>query len=495
MNSTLRLIIDLILKIIGFKNKDKQPAGSGNRPEVSNGSNKPAATTPPPPPPEEEKPLTPVMEISEEMMQTKLMLGHYDEDFSSDKMQETLTFYHRNMPAVPNATKQHKMRQGDLFDWVELKPLPGHAVKTLKSFLKNAGILHPAGTIDGNFDYAAQAGVRLFQEYVRIYEGKDIIPNGIVDGKTWKIMKEWQDNKKTAKKWPRGKKSQEYKDWMSMLQKAKDHYRQSPHIINQKVNEVVQKLNGGNGVIDTFPVDQWTTNEDEIHLIGIRRKEDAAGGQRVNDDVFVLLINGMVFKFWGSTDPKQGEDRRMDEAFLSEGQHKFRFGWHNVSAGRNTKLYQGLNPFDKGVLVFRDDLRTNDNRLTEADIEKGIDGTPNQSINIHWTGIGDANRATWSEGCQVIAGRSYIDNYGNSQDCVSFAARGSGDLQNNNEDNITYTKAAYNMFSDLLLLYQDKNRDYLIYTLGRDETLMADFLAGTRGGELLADAFKDVIKS
>ncbi len=83
-----------------------------------------------------------------------------------------------------------------------------------------------------------------------------------------------------------------------------------------------------------------------------------------------------------STNPAQSKKGRQDEAFLVEGQHKFRFGWHKISSDQ--KLYQGLNPYDKGVLVFRDDKSTNDNRLTDADIQKGIDNQPNQSINIHW---------------------------------------------------------------------------------------------------------------
>ena len=196
----------------------------------------------------------------------------------------------------------------------------------------------------------------------------------------------------------------------------------------------------------------------------------------------------MVFKFWGSTDPNHGAKVRKDEAFLVEGQHKFRFGWHNHSTQK--KIYQGLNPFKHGVLVFRD--WDNDNKLTDADIEgKGIDNSPNTTINIHWTGAGKGASGTWSEGCQVFAGKNYINHKGELVDCSKFAAIGTSDLNRNSSPaSIKKTKAAYNVFADLVLLFRPDSIHHMYYTLGRDETLDHKFVVDVAGANMLSDTLK-----
>jgi hypothetical protein len=151
---------------------------------------------------------------------------------------------------------------------------------------------------------------------------------------------------------------------------------------------------------------------------------------------------------------------RLDEAFLVEGQHKYRFGWHKISD--ENKVYRALKPFRHGVLVFRD--RDDDNALTESDLKLGIDPAPNQTINIHWSGIGHAN---WSAGCQVIAGQSYINHHEAVVDCSAFAAAGYNSLS----DSGKRTKGAYNVFADLILSFAPKGTDYLYYTLGREKSL------------------------
>ncbi|MEZ5038803.1 MAG: peptidoglycan-binding domain-containing protein [Saprospiraceae bacterium] len=457
----------------------------------------PITVVTPPPPQEPEKPkepLIPAIPITEEVMQETLCLGHYDDHLSEeDYIKPFLKQYHQR---IIEKEKFTKMRNGDLFAWVALKPKKGLAVKTLQTFLIHAGIFPPKSEADGFFGYGTQAGVRLFQEYERVYgENKKMIPNGIVDKTTWALMKDWQEQGKVAKKWTRGIPSPEFNKWLNFIKTAKTHYLNHSHLIIDTVNKAVETLNAPSGQepLDTFKTADWTVNPNEVHLIGIRRNEDKSGVNRANDDVFVLLINGMVFKFWGSTDPKQDKTGRKDEAFLVEGQHKFRFGWHNVSDKNKAKCYQGLNPYQRGVLVFRDDKITNDNSLTEADIEKGLDNSPNTTINIHWTGIGRdgaTDKPTWSEGCQVIAGESYIDNSGNLIDCKTFAAAGSAAIQANKETNIKMTKGAYNMFTDLVLLYRPQDVDYIIYTLGRDETLQMDALANLEGAQILSDTLK-----
>lgn len=466
---------------------------------------KPDPISPPTPRPQP-KPIDPVPEeitiptvqlpdpvpITEEVMKQTLSLANYDDHLSKeDYIKPFLKEYHTRISGTKKLTN---MRSGDLFEWAPLKAKAGKSVKALQSFLLHAGIFPPDAECDGFFGYGTQAGVRLFQEYNRIYEGKsNIIPDGVVGKGTWSLMKDWQDNNKTVDKWTRDKPTTDYKRWLGLIENAKKHYLNpaNAHIITDTVNKEVSALNADEDKppVDTFEVKDWTADPKDVHLIGIRQNEDRGGSGRVNDDLFVLLINGMVFKFWGSTDPL-GKERK-DESFLVEGQHKFRFGWHNVS--RSSKLYQGLNPYQRGVLVFRDDKATNDNALTEADIKKGLDKEPNTTINIHWTGIGRAHgqdKATWSEGCQVIAGESYIDNEGNRIDCTPFAASGSADIQANSPMNIKKTKSAYNVFTDLILLFRPKNVDYIIYTLGRDDTMQVDTLANLDGGEILVDSLK-----
>ena len=284
-----------------------------------------------------------------------LALACYDDHLSADNyIKPLLKEYHTR---ISDREKFSQMRNGDLFAWTPLQPKPGKAVQTLQTFLVHAGIFPHDAVCDGFFGYGTQAGVRLFQEYVRVYEGKtDMIPDGVVGKGTWGLMKDWQDKKKKAEKWTRGKPSRDFNRWLQLIKSAKQHYLdpKNAHIIPETVNKAVAELNAQAGMrpVDTFETKDWTADPQDVHLIGIRRNEDQGGKNRVNDDVFVLLVNGMVFKFWGSTDPKQGRKERKDEAFLVEGQHKFRFGWHNVSQAKKAKLYQGLNPYQRGVLVF-----------------------------------------------------------------------------------------------------------------------------------------------
>jgi hypothetical protein len=272
-----------------------------------------------------------------------------------------------------------------------------------------------------------------------------------------------------------------------MLENGKAHYLKESNPIIDTINKKVDELNK-KGAIDTYKIQNWKFDPKDTHLIGIRRNEDNKAEKRINDDLFILLINGMVFKFWGSTDPSAHMAGRSDEAFLVEGQHKFRFGWHKVS--NDNKLYQGLNPYSRGVLVFRD--KNNDNRLTEEDVLKGIDNQPNTTINIHGTGVGSDGRETWSAGCQVIAAKSYIDNNGKEWDCSPFllSSYKKGDQT---EEKITKTKGAYNIFTDLIVCYRPKSTledDYIFYTLGRDENLMIEDIVALEGDKIVSDSLK-----
>ena len=360
-------------------------------------------------------------------------------------------------------------RDDDRSKWRRFRENSGGDVALLQQFLFHAGFM-PRGTIDGIFDYVTMASVRLFQEYVRSVEGiKEMVPDGIVGGGTWDHIQRWQAAGKVAdwKEHLSGNPSEEYSRWMSLLAKAKHHYGVTNH-------PIIAQVEAYPGISDTLKINDWNTDNGQIHLLGIRREQDRASASRENDDLFILLIRGLVFKFWGSTDPSQAmaynfrqKTGRLDEAFLVEGQHKYRFGWHKIS--EESRVYRALKPYRHGVLVFRD--RDDDNALTEADLKTGIDPEPNQTINIHWSGIGSSN---WSAGCQVIAGQSYINHRDELVDCSAFAAGGYSSLSDTGKK----TKGAYNVFADLILSFAPEGTDYLYYTLGREKSLDLDLLIG-----------------
>lgn len=349
-------------------------------------------------------------------------------------------------------------RDDDRSTWRHFRNDEGDKVRDLQTFLFDAGF-SPRSDKGGIFGYVTQASVRLFQEYVRTIEGvQNMKPDGIVGSGTqqhidrWRregIVSEWGA---ASAVWP----SSEYKKWIQVLHKAKAHYTRHP-------NEIIRQVDQYPKPSDTLPIDKWDFNSDSIHLIGLRREQEVGAARRINNDIFVLLINGLVFKFWGSTDPSQSMTSRPDEAFLVEGQHKYRFGWHKIS--NEGKVYRALKPYRNGVLVYRD--RDNDNALTDADIAQGLDPSPNFSINIHWSGIGTTN---FSAGCQVIAGRSYINHRDEAIDCSAFAARSYSSLNNAHR----MTKGAYNMFTDLILAYARPGVDFIHYTLGRESSLRVD---------------------
>jgi hypothetical protein len=118
-------------------------------------------------------------------------------------------------------------------------------------------------------------------------------------------------------------------------------------------------------------VAQWEAAPGHVHLVGIRRRE--ANGKF--DDIFVLLLKGLVFKFQGSTEPG-ASDNPSGRPFLVQGQHNYHFGWHQ-------KKYLALRPQGAGVLVVRSKIN---DVLDDADLANGLE--VNASINIHWGGKG-----------------------------------------------------------------------------------------------------------
>ncbi len=196
-------------------------------------------------------------------------------------------------------------------------------------------------------------------------------------------------------------------------------------------------VNGFSNKTDTLKVSEWRYHHDDIHLIGIRRHEWRRTNVRENDDIFILLLKGTVFKFFGSTDPSPKIADREDEAYLVRGQHCYRFGWHKLSA--LYKVYRALRPLESGVLICRDS--DTDNAFTREDLNVGI--SRNTTINIHWSGSG---RSNWSAGCQVIAGSRYINHLNTKVDCLDYASVGYSGLSNK-------TRGAYNVLLDLMTVF------------------------------------------
>jgi hypothetical protein len=322
-------------------------------------------------------------------------------------------------------------------EWLEFTESPGSAVRDLQRFLKDAGFF-PHGKLDGICGYRTTASLRLFQEYVRTVEQLSSIgaADGIVGAQTREHIERWKTSRLKAN-WTdvsSANPTEGYRAWMRLLSKAKEHYAQRPTALLKLVGQFA-------GATDTTKVPNWTFDPERIHLIGIRCNEGVPG-PRVNDDVFVLLINGVVFKFFGTTDPGKTENES-GAPFLVPGQHLYRFGWHKM--GDMARVYQALKPLRSGVLVIRDINR--DAALTDSDLSGAL--TANASINVHWGGRGVSN---WSEGCQVICGKGYINHEDTAVDCTSFAALNYTEL--GRRAGGTYkTKGAYSVLVDLVTAF------------------------------------------
>jgi len=388
------------------------------------------------------------------MATATLRLGKVDKGCLPKKKKKFLEMYHPYM----TSKLKNKLKFRDEADnlWRPFQEIQGQRIKAVQTFLKEAGFM-PKSNIDGIYGYGTTSAVRLFQEYIRSVKGdKSIgVPDGVAGRKTLEAINEWKSTKDTTNfmsSWGAASKmpTPEYEEWLGLLEKGKQHYLSNQNTILQFTENYIRKS-------DTLKIQNWNASSSDVHLIGIRRNQDKAGSNKKNDDLFILLINGLVFYFWGSTDPNPQQATRTDIPFLIEGQHRYGFGWHNI--GSYTKIYKALRPATTGVLVFRD--RNANQYLDEEDVSKGIDHMPNPTINIHWSGIGEKN---YSAGCQVIAGASYINPTGQLVDCRSFAAKNSYQISGQK------TRGAYNVLTDLILTYAPVGTTSLLYTLTRDDT-------------------------
>lgn len=384
-----------------------------------------------------------------------LSLGHFDTGALPADKPTYFSLFHASL--ADQLKKKMQFRDEGNGVWRDFREMPGNAVRELQQFLKDAGFM-PKAALDGVYGYGTQAAVRLFQEYLRTVEGNAAIgaPDGVVGPNTMSFVEKWKRDKEgdLMSEWGRASAQNptaEFSRWMELLRRAKEFYQSNANPIVAHVEQYAKPT-------DTRKVAAWDVSPDTVHLIGIRANETDGDVKRRNDDLFVLLIRGMVFKFWGSTDPNPDLAERADIPFLIEGQHHYQFGWHKV--GDESTVYRALRPASSGVLVFRDKNR--DRRLTEDDIVRGLDPSPNTTINIHWSGIGSYN---FSAGCQVIAGKSYQNHLGKLIDCTPHAATSYKELGG------AKGRGAYNVFADLVLTYAPEGVHTIAYMLGRDETL------------------------
>jgi len=327
-------------------------------------------------------------------------------------------------------------------------------VRQVQQALSASGFF-PGGAADAICGYRTLSAIRLFQEYVRTVEKLPCDPDGRFGPQSQSHLKRWIDsgNKTewtpTIEGWQAGTLAQaEYTEWLSLLGKVKDKYVDNP-------NRMLQMVNAFAGATDTKKVTQWDFNPSHIHLIGIRRNEFSGKF----DDVFVLLIKGLVFKFQGSTEPGASSNPS-GTPFLVQGQHDYHFGWHR-------RQYLALRPQGKGVLVVRS---KDDKRLDHRDLDNGLEA--NASINIHWGGKGGRfDVKAWSEGCQVINGTLYINHNNEFIDCSGFAARNNTEVA----ENRSKTRGAYNVLLDLVTaLSGDTGSSTVKYMLLTEQDLDLD---------------------
>lgn len=393
-----------------------------------------------------------------------LQLGTFDTGKKPSDLKKFFEPYH-NYGDVMKKSVQFRSDNNNVFvPWAEEGE--NGKIEEVQIFLEKHGFMTKRYN-PGIFDYVTEASVRLFQEYMNTYEEKECERNGkVAEGSnTRKYMDAWPTGKLCE--WDPGLSagipSKEYTDWMTLLSKAKTHFSNPD---NQ--GPIMKAVNARADTVSTLKVEDWNFDKDKIHLIGIRRNEmlKADSGRRKNDDLFILLLNGNVFKFWGSTDPSDHQTEK-DEPFLVEGQHLYSFGWHKISNSKKT--YRALRPsIGEQVLCVRD--VHNDGRFTIDDLLQG-GLRPVGQINIHWTGV-SWDDAAWSAGCQVISGKSYLNDRKkgklndprNYVDCSKFAAAGYDDLTNNDQK----TRGAYSFLADLVVCYSKKGVNQLYYTLGNE---------------------------
>ncbi|MBY0563677.1 MAG: peptidoglycan-binding protein, partial [Hyphomonadaceae bacterium] len=397
----------------------------------------PAEPLPAPPPP----PVEPTPSPSPSAPVATIELGCVDAEVDDQKCAAFLS-------EVERTTRVRLADIRDTTDKVVTKRLPPAPAGAMTIAQVQQGLaalgFFPGGKVDGICGYRTLSAIRLFQEYLRTMERQDIVPDGKFGPRTGAHLQRWLSSGQRPD-WRQI--PGEYDAWLGLLERVKQNYVAEPGPLTQKVNAFT-------GASDTLkPADWDVTGPGNIHLIGVRRTQFS----NKFDDIFVLLMKGLVFKFQGSTEPGASSHPE-GPPYLVPGQHKYHFGWHQRS-------YLALRPLGPGVLVIRAGA---DRQLTEADLGKELQ--PNATINVHWGGrgmAGDVNN--WSEGCQVINGSVYLNPAGEIVSCQTFAAVRSSEPQTAGSGK---TRGAYNVLLDLVTaLSGDMPSNTVRYTLLKEPDL------------------------
>ncbi|MGD9979259.1 MAG: peptidoglycan-binding protein [Hyphomonadaceae bacterium] len=349
---------------------------------------------------------------------------------------------------VERTTRLQLSAVPDKLDKVRLSRMPpadgAMTVAQLQQALTRIGFF-PGGRADGICGYRTQSAIRLFQEYVRTMENvQGFVPDGRYGPQTHEHLQRWLASGQQPD-WRQ--RPGEYDSWLGFLERVKTARAANP-------GPLVEKANAFAGSSDTRKIADWDfTGPGNIHLIGLRRSEFT----NKSDDIFVLLMKGLVFKFQGSTDPGRS-NHAQGAPYIVPGQHDYHFGWHQSK-------YLALRPLSNGVLIVRSGA---DGRLDAADMSKEL--RPNATINIHWGGRGLAgNVNSWSEGCQVITGSVYINPAGELVNCTAFAAVTPDEPM----EQVAKTRGAYNVLRDVVTALSGdmQNGNRVKYTLLEESDL------------------------
>ena len=379
-----------------------------------------------------------------------IQLGAFDDGVAADVRDA----YIKEIEAIARVSLKDVVPGPDRIAFAQHTPdsqQPMTVVATQKA-LTQVGFF-PGGKADGICGYRTVSAIRLFQEYVRAVEQLSSVPDGRFAPQSQQHLQRWVTRglhpewTPTVDGWRSGTLGDtEYTAWLGLLAQVKARYLTSP-------TRMLQMVNASTAPSDTRKVANWDVSPAGIHLIGVRREEASLKF----DDIFVVLIKGLVYKFQGTTEPGAATDSTKGAPFLVQGQHDYHFGWHK-------RTYLALRPQNKGVLIVRS---KGDMRLDDADLANGlqVEGT----INVHWGGLGlkrDVN--TWSEGCQVINGTAYVNPKDALVNCAAFAATNNDEIAKNPSK----TRGAYNVLLDLVTaLGSDLESPTVKYTLLAEDDL------------------------
>ena len=234
-----------------------------------------------------------------------------------------------------------------------------------------------------------------------------------------------------------------YSQWMERLKTLKVRLQEQPGLEHTMVMEFDTPS-------DTRKVDEWDFDTGEAHLIAIRKLPliPRVFDARKDDALFVLLVDGKTYVFYGFTGHFDATDQasprdRTKTGFIAEGQHKFKID--------NTGSERLLIPYQEGVLLFQD--RDKNRELSARDLKSGLYPEPIETANIQWHPLGKTNTLT---GVQFISENSYLDP---NDEIVSSSVIDelTGELTHNSSVN------AYDTFVDRI--WGEQERESLFYTV------------------------------